>query len=316
METSVPQPKRYAETPEFKTSFYREIEKNKLYSLILAAGIFAIIAVLIAVIGIIVTEDPETGLFAGFIGLFFAAAYIFVSYYAGDQIVLSSTGAKPLDDSTPKGRYIRNAVEGVSIAAGMLPPKIYIIDTPEMNAFATGRDPKHASIALTTGLAENLNRVELEGVIAHEISHVANYDIRFAMVVAVMIGLIAILSEVLLRSARYGSGGRGKAGGIVILALVIGVILAIFAPLLSRLVQAAISRKRELLADATAAKLTRYPDGLASALEKIGGVNKGKMDVNESISHLFFVDPTKSHLDSLYATHPPIGERVKLLRAM
>ncbi|MFA6048633.1 MAG: M48 family metallopeptidase [Candidatus Micrarchaeia archaeon] len=312
-------PKAPQAPPGFKTSFYDEIDRNKRNSILLAAGVFAVLVALIFVIGALVTEgDPAaTGAIVLF-GFIFTLLYTFGSYYYGDQIVLSSTGAKPLDDSTPKGRYVKNTVEGLCIAAQLPVPKIYVIESTEMNAFATGRDPQHASIAFTTAIIEKLNRVELEGVAAHELSHVSNYDIRFAMVVAVMVGLVAILSQLLLRSYWFG-GGRGndrKGGGGIVLLYIFGIILALVAPFLVRLVQSAISRKRELLADASAAKFTRYPEGLASALEKIGGSNKGNMPVNEAVSHLFFVDPTKTDLDALYATHPSIEQRVKTLRAM
>ncbi len=304
--------------PDFRTSFYAEISRNKRNSAILAAGVFVVLAALIFFMGYMFLGPEETG-FAFVLGMIITLAYVFGSYYYGDQIVLSSTGAKPLDDRTPKGRYVKNTVEGLCIAAGIPVPKIYVIESPEMNAFATGRDPEHSSIAFTTSIIEKLNRVELEGVTAHELSHVSNYDIRFGLIVAVMVGLVAILSDILLRSYWFG-GGRGndrrEGGSGVVVLYVLGIILAILAPFIVRAVQASISRKRELLADASGAKLTRYPEGLASALEKIGGTNKGNMPVNEAVSHLFFVDPTRTALDSLYDTHPPIAERVKLLRAM
>ncbi len=171
---------------------------------------------------------------------------------------------------------------------------------------------------MTTGLLENLRRDEVEGVIGHEMSHIRNYDIRFATLVAVLVGLTAIISYMFLRSLRHMkfSGGKGKSGAGIIVILIIAVIFAIFAPIVTRLVQAAVSRKREFLADAGSAKLTRYPDGLAKALEKIRKTNKGKMKVSEAVSHLFFTDPTHSPLDRLFATHPPLNQRIKVLRAM
>jgi heat shock protein HtpX len=185
-----------------------------------------------------------------------------------------------------------------------------------MNAFATGKNPQHASIAVTTGLLENLKRDELEGVIGHEMSHIRNYDIRFATYIAVLVGLVAILSDLLMRSFWYGGRrNRDEEKGFGLL-IIVGLILAIFAPIIVRLVQFAVSRRREFLADASSAELTRYPEGLASALEKIMKVNEGKMKVSEAVSHLFFVDPKRSALDSLYATHPSIKERIKILRSM
>ena len=193
-----------------------------------------------------------------------------------------------------------------------------------MNAFATGRDPEHASVVVTSGLMEQLNRQELEGVLAHELSHIRNRDVTFMTLVAVAVGLIAILSDIILRSFRYGafrgSGkskrGKDRSGGLQIVILAIGFILAIFAPILTRIVQFAVSRSREYMADASGVELTRYSEGLASALEKIMHHNKGDSKVSEAISHIFFVDPNRSALDSLYATHPPIEDRVKRLRAM
>jgi heat shock protein HtpX len=202
----------------------------------------------------------------------------------------------------------------MSIAAGIPPPKVYVIDNKEINAFACGKDPKHASIAVTTGALENLNRTELEGVVGHEMSHIANYDIRLMTLIAVLVGLVAILSYMLLRSYRFaGRDERGKGAGLLI---VVGFLLAIFAPIASRLVQAMISRKREYAADAGGAQLTRYPEGLASALEKIKNINQGNMKVSESISHLFISDPSHTSLDEIFATHPPLTERIKILRAM
>jgi heat shock protein HtpX len=194
------------------------------------------------------------------------------------------------------------------------------MDTDELNAYATGRDPKHASVVVTTGLLKNSNRQELEGVIGHEISHIRNRDVQFMTFVAVLVGLVAIVSHIILRSFWFGGirkERRGKrGGGIGLVILLLGFILAVFAPLVVRLVQFAVSRRREFLADASSVEITRYPEGLASALEKMKIKNRGKIDVSEAVSHIFFVDPKRSQLDSLYATHPPIEERIKRLRAM
>jgi heat shock protein HtpX len=247
--------------------------------------------------------------------------YSYGSYVYGDQVVLSSTGAVPAEG--PEYVYLRNAVEGVSIAAGIPPPRVYVIPSEEVNAFATGRDPEHASVAVTTGLMGVLDRQELEGVLAHEVSHVRNRDVSFMTLVAVLVGLAAILSHFILRTYRFraltggwGWRGRRERGGLDVAILAVGFFLAIFAPILTRIVQFAVSRRREYLADASGAELTRYPEGLASALEKIAGHYRGEMDVSEAVSHIFFVDPNKSALDSLYATHPPMEERIRRLREM
>jgi len=242
--------------------------------------------------------------------------YTYGTYNYGDKIVLAATRAKPIDEDDRRYTHLINVVDGLSIAAGISKPKLYVIESDEINAFATGKDSKHSSIAVTTGLLGNLKRDEIEGVIGHEMSHIRNYDIRFATFVAVLVGLVAILSDLLMRSFWYGSRrDRDEESKLGILILV-GFVLAIFAPILVRIVQFAISRRREFLADASSVELTRYPEGLASALEKIMKINEGKMKVSEAVSHLFFVDPKKSPLDALYATHPPVEERIKILRNM
>jgi len=293
-----------------KISFLDQIAKNKRNSIFLTIFVVAFVAALVYVIIRL--------LFPGFALVFLAFALVVmishasVSYTYGDQIVLKATGAKPADPV--QHAYLINTVEGLSIAAGIPPPKVYVVDNEEINAFACGKDPKHASIAVTTGALKNLNRTELEGVVGHEMSHIANYDIRFMTLVAVLVGLIAILSYMLLRSYRFaGRGEREKGAGLLI---AVGFLLAIFAPIASRLVQTMISRRREYLADAGGAQLTRYPEGLASALEKIKNINQGKMKVSESISHLFISDPSHTTLDEIFATHPPLTERIKILRAM
>jgi heat shock protein HtpX len=298
-----------------KISFYDQISKNKRDSVLLGILVFSFLIGLVYVIGTILTPGFSFG-FLTFAGIIIIL-YSYASYNYGDKVVLAATKARPIKENDRRYTHLVNVVEGLSIAAGIPKPKIYVIDSEEMNAFATGKDPKNASIAVTTGLLNNLKRDELEGVIGHEMSHIRNYDIRFATYIAVLVGLVAILSDLLMRSFWYGGGRREreeeKGFGLLI---IVGLILAIFAPIIVRIVQFAISRRREFLADASSTELTRYPEGLASALEKIMKVNEGKMKISEAVSHLFFVDPNKSALDSLYATHPPIKERIKILRSM
>lgn len=301
--------------PIERTNFEKEIGSNKLKSVLLIGLVFATLFIMLFIIGEV--YSPNASLFFFFPALLFSGGYVAFSYFYGDKIVLSTTGAMPIDPKNPKHLFLKNTVENLAFAA-RLPktPDVYVIESDALNAFATGRDPKHASVAVTSGLLNTMNRSELEGVLAHEISHVQNYDIRFALLVAVMVGLIAILAELFLRSRWYGSGGDRKGGAFVVF-LVLGLILAIFAPIFVRVVQAAVSRKRELLADASGAKITRHPEGLASALEKIrrfGGT--AQLKVSEAESHLFFDDPVRSHLDGLFATHPSIEERIRKLRAM
>jgi heat shock protein HtpX len=233
----------------------------------------------------------------------------------GDKIVLATTKAKRIKDNDRRYMHLINTVDGLSIAAGIPRPKIHVIESDDINAYATGRNPENSSIAVTTGLLKNLKRDEIEGVIGHELSHIKNYDIRYATFIAVLVGLVAILSNLFLRSFRF-KGRKGKDGEGFAFLIIIGFILAIFSPIIVRIVQFSISRKREFLADSSSVQLTRYPEGLASALDKISKINKGRLKVSEAVSHLFFADPNKSALDALYATHPPIEERIKILKSM
>jgi heat shock protein HtpX len=297
-----------------RVSFYDQIAKNRRNSALLSLAVFSILLSLVYSISSIFAP----GLSLGFLALATPTvlAYAYLTYNYGDGIVLAATRARRVDEGDPRYVHLVNVVEGLSIAAGIPKPKIYLIESDEMNAFATGKDPAHASIAVTTGLLRGLRRDELEGVIGHEISHVRNYDIRFATLVAVMVGLVAILSDMFLRSLWYAPRGERRGRRDLGPLILVGILLAIFAPIAVRLVQAAISRRREFLADASSVELTRYPPGLANALEKIMKANKGDMKVSEAISHLFFVDPTRSPLDGLYATHPDIRERIRILRSM
>ena len=292
-----------------KISFFDQIAKNKRKSILLTIFIVTLVVGLVYLISYLLLPGFAILLAAIVAVVMIVQAYVSIMY--GDKIVLSATNAKPADPV--EHVYLINTVEGLSLAAGIPPPKVYVVEDNEINAFACGRNPQHAAIAVTTGALKNLNRTELEGVVGHEISHIASYDVRFMTLVAVLVGMVAILSYMLLRSYRYGAREEKGKGGLLI---VVGLILAIFAPVVSRLVQASVSRRREFAADASSAQLTRYPEGLASALEKIKNINSGKMNVSESISHLFIADPNRTPLDELYATHPPLDDRIKALRAM
>jgi heat shock protein HtpX len=298
-----------------KVNIFDQVGKNKRNSVLLSFLVFVILFTLIYFISEIFL--PEIAFFMLIFAFFFIVIDIYVSYNYGDRLVLKAVNAKPADER--QHRHLIDTVEGLAIAAGIPKPQVYVMESSEINAFACGKDPKNSSICVTTGLLENLKRDEIEGVIGHEMSHIRNYDIRFATLVAVLVGLAAIVSYMFLRNLRFGgirSGDNKKGGAVILVMFIIAVLLAIIAPLVTRLVQAAISRRREFLADASGAELTRYPDGLADALEKIKKINEGKMNVSESISHLFISDPTKSPLDNLFATHPPVEERIKILRAM
>jgi heat shock protein HtpX len=241
----------------------------------------------------------------------------FFTYYYSDTIVLKISRTRPATHE--ENTYLDNTVDGLAIAAGIPKPKIYVIDDTAPNAFATGRDPQHAVICVTTGLMQKMNRAELEGVLAHEMSHIGNYDIRFMMLVTVMVGLIALLSDWMLRSFWWGGGRKDNDSKLGLVLLVLAIIMAILAPLIAMLMQLALSRKREYLADASAAILTRYPEGLASALEKLEKDKEPLEAANKATAHLYIVNPLNDHksfLNNLFNTHPPLAERVKRLRAM
>ena len=248
----------------------------------------------------------------------------FASYYYSDKIVLALSGAQPADEK--KHRDLIESVENLAIASGLPMPKVYTVNDPAPNAFATGRDPHHAAVVATTGILEKLTKSELEGVIGHELSHVKNYDTRLMGVVSILAGSIVILSDFFMRSLFWGGiGGRDRdrssANGIF---LIIGLVAAILAPIAATLIQLAISRRREYLADADGALLTRYPEGLARALEKISADKNVLKHASNATAHLYIENPFKadsrgkstSFLAGLFSTHPPIEERIKILRSM
>jgi len=242
-----------------------------------------------------------------------------ISYWFSDTIVLVMTHAKPV--ALKDNPELYRIVENLSISGGLPMPKVYIIEEPQMNAFATGRDPNHAVIAVTRGLLEKLEDEELEGVIAHELSHIGNRDMLLGTVAVVLVGLISFLSDWFLRSSLYGGRSRddnNKGSSIV---LIIGIVLTILAPLIATIMRLAISRKRELLADASGALMTRYPEGLASALEKIADDKTPLRVANHATAHLFLANPFRGKealgfLTNLFQTHPPITERIRRLREM
>ncbi|KKQ55393.1 MAG: Protease HtpX-like protein [Parcubacteria group bacterium GW2011_GWA2_38_13] len=239
-------------------------------------------------------------------------------FYQGDKLALFTAGAKPLAQG--ENPYVSRMVENLCITSGIPMPKIYIMPDPAINAFATGRDPEHASIAVTLGAIEKLENEELEGVLAHELSHIKNYDIRLMMIVIVLVGILSLLGDWFLRFRFGGRGGRDKAGGqIGTILLIAGIVLLILSPIIGRLIQFAISRKREYLADASSALLTRYPEGLARALEKIKMENIPLDHANNATAHLYIANPFggAKHLASkLFSTHPPIDDRIAELRKM
>src|SRR3990167_1024226 len=247
--------------------------------------------------------------------LYIAVAFALVmnvwSYWFSDSLVIKMTGAKPMPDS---GSYqdVHNLVENLAITAGLPKPKLYLIDDPAPNAFATGRNKEHAAVAVTTGLLSMMERQELEGVLAHELSHVGNRDMLVSTVAVVLAGVIAILSDMFLRMAMFG-GDRDRNAGPLVAVIIIAA--AVLAPIAATLIRLAISRKREYLADASGALLTRYPEGLASALQKIGAYSRPLARANHATAHLFIANPfgRNGGLTKLFMTHPPIEERIQAL---
>lgn len=241
------------------------------------------------------------------------------SYWWSDKLVVSMTGAKPADPR--EHRELVNVVENLAITAGLPMPKVYVVEDAAPNAFATGRDPKHAVVAATTGLLAILDRSELEGVMAHELSHVGNRDMLVSTVAVVLAGFVAIVADLFMRSMMWSGGDRdNKAGALFLILGIVGIILA---PIAAQLIHMAISRKREYLADATGALLTRYPEGLASALEKISRYNRPMRRANNATAHLFIADPfgddkrtLGQKISNLFQTHPPAADRIRILREM
>jgi heat shock protein HtpX len=304
--------------PGPRLNIYDAVAANRWRTVALIAAFTGLIALVGYVGGEYFTPGGGIALLPAALG--FSALTSAGSYFAGDKLVLAQSQAKELPaDAEPQ---LRNIVETLAIGLGIEPPKIYVIDDTAPNAFATGRDPKHASIAVTKGLLEKLDRTELEGVIAHEMSHVVNRDIRVMLLVTVLVGTIALISDGLLRSMQFGGGRRrgrdGSGGGAGIIAIV-AIVLAILTPIIATLIQLAVSRQREYLADASGAMLTRYPPGLASALRKIAADPEPLEVANKATASLYIANPLKDRptfMDGLFNTHPPIAERVKRLEAM
>jgi heat shock protein HtpX len=257
----------------------------------------------------------------GYGALVAAAVISFVmtlfSYYGGDKVALWSAGAQPVEKTD--NPYVYRIVENLCIAAGLPAPKIYIIPDEAINAFACGRDPQHASIAVTVGAVNRLENEELEGVIAHELCHVKNYDIRLMTIVIVLVGMISILANMFFRGAMFGGGKSDDNKGGNGIVMIIGIVLLILSPIVAQLIQLAISRRREYLADASASLLTRYPEGLARALEKISNDSAVLQSASSATAHLYIANPFKGtgkFLANAFSTHPPIDERIKKLRGM
>ncbi|MCC7552232.1 M48 family metallopeptidase [Candidatus Micrarchaeota archaeon] len=289
---------------------YKQISHNQWLSTFLIFIVFGIIIALGYIISVIFDS-----LFILIIAVVVSIIYTIIGYSFSKSIVLKSTGAKLADPV--KDAYIVNTVEGLSLSVGIPTPEVYIIEDPNPNAFATGKDPKNSAIAVTRGLLNIMDRQELEGVLAHEMAHIKNYDIRFMTLTAVLVGMIAIIAQITTRMFIFGGlRGNNRQGSSNMIVIVIGLLFMILAPIFATLVQLAISRKREYLADASGALMTRYPEGLASALEKLKNHDTKIKTASSATAPLFIATPIKSQITSLFSTHPPLEERIKKLRGM
>jgi heat shock protein HtpX len=294
---------------------YNDIAANKRKTVVL---IVIFTAVIIAV-GWALGQQIDSASSGIIFAVMVATVMNLVGYYKGDAVALAASGAKQVERKDNPNLY--NTVENLSIASGLPAPKVFIIDDPSPNAFATGRDPAHASIAVTSGLLQTMNKTELEGVLAHELAHIKNFDIRVMTIVVVLVGTVMLLSDILVRSMwfkdRRSNNDNGQAQLVLML---IGLVLAILSPILAELLKLAISRSREYLADASGALLTRYPEGLASALQKIADYDQPLKKANHATAHLFLANPfdpkVTKKFEQWFSTHPPIEERIARLRKM
>ena len=292
---------------------YEHITSNKVKS----GFLIAFFVVLVVTVGVVFSYMFDLGVIGPIAAFVIVVAMTGTSYWYSDRIVLSMSRARPVDKE--REPYLVNVVEGLSIAAGLPMPKAYVIDDPAPNAFATGRNPEHAAIAVTTGLMEKLDRLELEGVVAHELAHIKNYDTLVQTLAAVMAGTIVLIADWMMRAFWWGGGRkRGGGGGLITIA---AVALMVLAPFFAMIIQMAISRSREYLADANGALLTRYPQGLAGALKKISADKNQLRAANKATESLYIYNPLKDirdgkGLNSLFNTHPPIAERIERLEGM
>lgn len=300
-------------------TIYNQIDANRRKTIILMIGFSAFITV---VAYILIRALGYQGIGAlGFTGIFLIISGLInlSSYYWSDKLVIAMSGARPVEEKDNPELF--HIVENLCIAAGLPMPKIYVIDDPASNAFATGRDPNHSAVVVTSGLLERLDDLELEGVIAHELSHVKSRDTRLMSIVVILVGLVAILADMFFRMMWWGRGGSSDRKGSGAVFLLVGIVAAILAPIVANLIKLAISRRREFLADASGALLTRYPEGLANALIKISQDPNTLRSANNATAHLYIVNPfkgkqAKEWLVNLFSTHPSLEERVAALSAM
>jgi heat shock protein HtpX len=320
-----------------RPTFRQLIAANKRNSVLLVLLFCLFVAALALALGLAVLAylDPAglarlnwlEGLVVGAVAAGVALLVALLGYYAGDDLVLAFSGAHPVQHQDDPELF--NVVEEMALAAGIPMPRVYLIRDPAPNAFATGRDPQHAAVAITTGLRAKLTRDELQGVIAHEVAHIRNYDIRLMLLLAVLVGTVVLLCDFFWQFLRWTPGGRsgrrrddgdGKgAGGVMLVLLLLAVVLALLAPVLAQLIQLAVSRQREYLADASAVELTRYPQGLANALRKIHHDPQELKTANRGTAHLYIANPIKkfqARAASAFSSHPPMEERIHRLEAL
>ncbi len=305
-------------------TFYDQIGQNRRNSVLLALAVIVLLGLLGLFIGWAVTGDPTYALPSMGIAIVIGIIASLASYYLGGAMLLAASGAREVTAETQP--QLINVVREMAIAANVPMPRVYLIDDTAPNAFATGRDPQHASVAITAGLLQKLDREELQGVMAHELSHVRNLDIRFSLMVGVMVGSIALLADFFLRFTFWGGGRRSSSrgrdsggGGLQLVVFAVAILLAIVAPIAARFVQLAISRQREYLADASGVELTRNPVGLERALAKIALDTEPLEVANRATQHLYFENPMKGVSDrksNLFSTHPPVLNRINRLRGL
>ena len=287
---------------------YSQIDANKRKTVLLMLGFFVLVGVIAYLAGLYFSDFAFTAF-----ALVFSAGYALWSYFASDKLALSVNNAQQIQKADNPRLW--RMVENLTITNGMPMPRVYIMQDPALNAFATGRDPRHAAIAVTSGLLATMTDNELEGVLAHELGHVQNYDIRVSMIAFGLVAAISMISDMLLRGMIFGGDDEGENNSPVVMLL--GLVAIVLAPIVATMIQLAVSRKREYLADATGALTTRYPEGLASALEKIQTYGSTMHKQSASTAHLFFANPLNSKsFSNLFSTHPPIEERIKALREM
>ena len=307
-----------------RETFHQQIRQNKVRSILLMAVVVAIFATLFWFFGFYLVADPVDAIWFVPIGGIIALVISLGALFGGDGMILGLSRAHEVSESDEP--QLVNVVQELALAANLPRPRIYVIEEPALNAFATGRDPDHASVAVTRGLLERLDREELQGVVGHELAHVANYDIRFSLLVGVLVGSIALVADILARMTIWGSmtrgrgGGRGGGGGgAQVFLLALGLLVAILAPLFARLVQMAVNRQREYLADSTSVELTRTPYGLERALAKLATDDQKLEGANKATQHMYVVNPVKKLEHSargLFSTHPAIIDRINRLRKL